>query len=206
VYWTPSAHDWPAGHAKKLYGHANNEPWLVQLSADASACLSLYDHDALVTPGLPLRWRDVGGFALAERARGEPRAMLFERDAAWADDEDMRGECATVTLGPSPALRYAVGVTADTHRLAGGALTSLGAPGWIVCDDHHRVVRRADGRLLAGWHRWVVIEQAGRLHREDLVTGAREDLGAVDLPITAAVAIAGCPNVVLATAGAVRVV
>lgn len=214
VYWTPSAHDWPVGHAKKLYGHEDNEPLIVQLSPDASTCLSIYEHDALVTPGLPLRWRDVGGFALAERARGEPRVLVFERDAAWAaaggDDEDIRGRFATVTLGPSPELRYVVGLTDETHRLTGGALTRLGDPsgGWIVCDDHHRIVRRGDGRLLAGWHRWVVIEQAGRLRRDDLISGSCEDLGAVDRPIDAAVAIAGSPNAVLYShdPGAVRVV
>lgn len=58
-------------------------------------------------------------------------------------------------------------------------------------------MRRGDGCLLAGWHRWVVIEQAGRLRREDLMSGTGEDLGAVDRPIAAAVAIAGTPNVVL---------
>jgi hypothetical protein len=189
---------------------------IVQLSPDASTCLSIYAHDALMTPGLPLRWRDVGGFALAERARGEPRALMFERDLAWAtditgvDDEDIRGRFATVTLGPSPELRYVVGLTDETHRLAGAVLTRLGDPsgGWIVCDEHHRVVRRGDGCLLTGWHRWVVIEQAGRLRREDLVSGTCEDLGAVDRPIAAAVAIAGSPNAVLYSPnpGAVRVV
>src|SRR5690606_2117203 len=50
AYWTPSSHGWPDGHAKKLYGVENNEPLWVHLAPDASACLSVYEHDALLTP------------------------------------------------------------------------------------------------------------------------------------------------------------
>jgi hypothetical protein len=204
--WTPSSHDWPCGHGKKLYGHENNDPLFVHLAADAAACLSVYEHDALVTPGVPLRWRDVGGFAVAERARGEPRALLFEyTDTAgpaadpYAADEDARHRRPVVTLGPSAELRYVVGLEAPVYRLACDVVHLLGGPaaGWIGFDDQHREVRRGTGRLLAGWDRWAVIEQQGRLRREDLVDGSQQDLGVVDHPVFAAAAVAGSPNAVL---------
>lgn len=206
VYWTPSSHDWPAGHAKKLYGYEDNEPIAVQLARDARACVSTYAHDTLVTPGLPLVWRDTGVLAVAERARGEPRALLFTRtdgDEAfpadpWVADEDARERWAPVVLGPSEAARYAVGLEGPTYRLAGERVERLGVRGWVLCDAGHRVVRRGEARLLGGWDRWVVLEEAeGVLVREDLESGAREVLGEAERAIAAAVPLVGTPNVVL---------
>ncbi|GAB5543597.1 MAG: hypothetical protein SangKO_033570 [Sandaracinaceae bacterium] len=205
--WTPSSHGWPDGHAKKLLGYKSNEPLWVQVAPDASACLSVYEHDALLTPGLPLRWRDVGPFALAERAAGEPRALFFQRsdseDAFPGDpergDEDARDRLATVALGPSDALRYVVGLEAPTWRLRGERGERLGGaePGYLAFDAAHRVVRRGAGRLLAGWDRWIVVQRGERLVREELTSGAVEDLGPAGRAVTAAVALAGSPNVVL---------
>jgi len=207
AYWTPSNHDWPCGHGKKLYGYKDNDPLFVNLAADASACLSTYEHDTLLTPQLPLAWRDVGGFALAERMRGEPRALLFchsDGDDAFPGDpfqadEDVRDEFAVATLGPSPEMRYAVSLEKPTYRLAEDHVVRLGGPddGWIICNDRHEIVGRSSGRLLGGWGRWVVVEREGALHREDIVAGSRELLGFAGHTIMAAVPLAGSPNVVL---------
>lgn len=207
AYWTPSNHDWPCGHGKKLYGYEDNNPLFVHLAADASACLSTYEHDTLLTPQLPLVWRDVGEFALAERKRGEPRALLFCRadgdDVFPGDpyeaDEDARDEFAVATLGPSSEVGYTVSLEKPTYRLAADRVERLGGPdgGWIVCNDRHEVVRRSSGRLLGGWGPWVVVEKDGALHREDLVTGNREWLGFAGRAVHAAVPIVGSPNVVL---------
>ncbi len=216
VFFTPSAHEWPCGHAKKLYGFEDNDPCWVHLAPDAAACLSIYAHDVLLTPGLPLRWRDVGGHALAERARGEPRALLFHRsdepDGFPADpleaEEDARDRRATVTLGPTAAARYAVGLEATTYRLAGGQVTRLGGPAdaWVVFDDAHREVQRRPGRLLAGWDRTVVVLRDERLRRVDLLTGDDEDLGPPGRPVAEALAVPGTRNVLLVSDGAVRLV
>jgi hypothetical protein len=215
--WTRSNHDWPCGHAKKLYGYEDNDPLYVQLSADGTTCLSVYEHDALITPGLPLRWREVAAagdrgdrFVLAERMRGEPRALLFERsdDAdvfpgdPYEAEEDARDRHAVVTLGPTAELRYAVGLEAPVYQLASGSVTRLnevagGAGGWGVFDEQHRLTRRGRGRLLAGWDRWLVIEEQAQLRREDLLTGEREPLGGVDRPIRFAHAFVGSPNALL---------
>lgn len=207
VYWTPSSHDWPCGHGKKLYGYKDNDPLCVSLSADASVCLSVYEHDTLLTPGLPLRWRDLGGFALAERVRGEPRVLLFWRadgdDGFPGDpyeaDEDARDGFVVATIGPSPKLRYTVSLEKPTYRLADGHVVRLGGPeaGWIVCNDRHEIVHRAAGRLLGGWGSWVVIEIDGAVFRENIESGERHAITAIDRPIAAAVSIAGSPNVVL---------
>lgn len=206
VWCTPSDHDWPCGHAKKLYGFKDNDPLWVHLSADGAACLSVYEHDALISSGFPVRWRAVDGVALAERARGGLRALLFQSgdeyeglgDPALAD-EDARQQRATVTLGPSPAARYAVGLEAPTWRLANGETRCLGgpAPEWIVCDDQHAERQRHRGRLLAGWDRWVVSLADERLWRHDLLADQVEDLGLAEGPIEDALAIPGTRAVLL---------
>lgn len=216
AFWTPSPHEWPCGHAKKLYGFQDNDPCWVHLAPDASACLSVYEHDVLLTPGLPLRWRDVGAHAVAERARGEPRALLFQRgdepDAYPADpleaEEDARDRRATVVLGPSAEVRYAVGLEATTYRLAGGEVRRLGGPAdaWVVFDDAHREVQRHRGRLLAGWDRAVVVLRDAALHRVDLLTGDDEDLGPPGRAIVEALAVPGTRNVLLVSEDAVRLV
>lgn len=207
AYWTPSNHDWPCGHGKKLYGFKDNEPQFVVLANDASACLSTYEHDTLLTPQLPLVWRDVGGFALAERMRGEPRALLFCRSDEddvfpgdpFAAEEDARDEFVVATLGPSSRHRYTVSLEKPTYRLVQDRVERLGGPSleWIVCNDQHEVVRRASGRLLGGFGPWVVIEHAGELWRENITTAQRRALGPAGKTVLAAVPVAGTPNVVL---------
>ncbi|MBU1897355.1 hypothetical protein KKB55_06255 [Myxococcota bacterium] len=206
VAWTPSSHGWPDGHAKKLYGFEDNEPRRVQLGQ--GACLSIYQRDALITPGLPLRWRDRGdGLAVAGRARGGPRALLFthgEAEMLWGADpskaeEDARGGAPPISLGPSAALRYVVGLEAPTWRLIGGQASArpLGLGGWAVYDEEHREVRRGQDRLWAGWDRWIVVAREGLLWREDLLTGARSPLGAPGRAVQAALPLPGSPNALL---------
>mgnify|MGYP000682782904 CR=1 FL=1 len=207
AFFTPSSHDWPCGHGKKLYGYKDNEPLFVVVAANASACMSTYEHDTLLTPQLPLVWRDLGGFALAERTRGEPRALLFCRSDdddvfpgdPFAADEDARDAFVVATLGPSATLRYTISLEMPTYRLAQDHVERLGGPenAWLVCNDRHEIVRRSFGRLLGGWGPWVVVEDAGQLVRENLTSGQRELLGPAERPVHAAVPLAGTPNVVL---------
>lgn len=214
AYFTPSSHDWPSGHAKKLYGFEDNHPRYVHLSADGEACLSVFDHDALVSSGVPLRWRASGDVMVAVPAAAEPRALLFERaddpDAFPADpfaaDEDARDRYAATVLGPSAALRYVVAVEGPSYRLALGQVQQLQrlAPGaqWLVFDAEHRLVRGGTGRLLAGWDRWLLVEQHGRVEREDLLTGQRSPVPedpsrATPSKIAAAVLVPGSGHAVL---------
>lgn len=207
AFWTPSAHGWPDGHGKKLYGYQDNDPLHVHLAPDASAALSTYEHDVLLTDGLPLRWRRVGGVAVPERRYGEPRALFFERadgDGGFPGDptigdEDARDHSPVVSLGPSPRRRVVVGLTEATWRLRGEVGERLGGPdgGWVVFAEDHRPVHRGEGRLLAGWHRWIVVLRGERLARVDLETDAEQDLGPAGATVTLAVAVPGSPNVVL---------
>jgi len=210
VCWIPSSHGWPVGHGKKLYGYENNDPLFVHIAPDASACLSVYEHDVLLTPGIPMRWRDANGMAVAERVY-EPRALFYQRTddpAAFPGDpaqgdEDARDRYATVTLGPSDAMRYVVGFDAPTWRMTGDLGLRLGGPelSWAVYDASHREVWRGDGRLLAGWNRWIVVECDGALVRYDVALRTAEALGSSGRAIDAAVAIPGSPNVVLIALG-----
>ena len=206
AFWASSSHDFPGGHGKKLYLYKDNEPLWVHLAPDASACLSVYEHDVLLAPGLPVRWHDVNGVALLRRAQ-EPRAVFFQRadggegypaEPAFGE-EDARDRRATVTLGPSAALRYVVGFDEATWRFVGEDGVRIGGPGegWAAYSEGHDLVRRGEGRLLAGWHRWIVTREGDTLWRTDLESGARTALGGVDRPITEAVAVVGTPNVVL---------
>ncbi|MEZ6186725.1 MAG: hypothetical protein R3F62_17150 [Planctomycetota bacterium] len=207
--WRRNVHDWPHGHAKKLYGYEDNTPLGVQLSCDAEASLSLFEHDALVTPGLPLRWRADAHVAWAER--GPLGALLFQvvaggRAETWgADpleaDEDARDGPPVVVLGPSPDARYAVGFAHATYRLLPRAERAalLGGPaqGWALYDAEHTERRRGPERLLAGWDRWLVLERDGQLLRLNLLDDAVEELGPTEGPIDDALPLPGTPNVVL---------
>lgn len=204
--WASSSHDWPCGHGKKLYGYKDNDPLWVHLAPDASACLSVYEHDGLLLPGLPVRWRDVGEVAVLERAQ-EPRALFFQRadgddgfpgDPA-AGDEDARDHRPTIVLGPSPELRYVIGFTEATWRLVGEEGVRLGGKGrrWTAYDADHNEVRSGRGRLLAGWHRWIVVLDDGQLWRMDLTAFERTLIGEPGADVLSAFAIPGTPNVLL---------
>lgn len=208
VEWMPNSHDWPCGHARKLYGFKDNDPLWVHLAPDASACLSVYEHDCLLAPGLPLRWREVGEWCVGERSRGEPRALFYQHASAPGDephaadpslgDRDARDRFAVITLGPSEKIRYVVGLDAPTWRLRGKTAERIEVPsGWAAYDASHALVRRGRGRLLAGWDRWIVVLEGGRLRREDLLRGSAEDLGPCGHEVSGAVAVPGSSNAVL---------
>lgn len=190
VYFTPSAHFWPDGHAKKLYGYKNNHPIAVQVARDLSATLSTYEHDVLLAAGLPIQWRDVGGYAVAERHVDEPRALFYERASEGGHDgdpavgdEDARDAAPVVALGPGSDVRYTVGLARPTWRLRGEVGELLGGPdgGWVSYDAAHREVQRGPGRLLAGFGRWILVERE-ELVRRDLLDGTEERLGPAAWP------------------------
>lgn len=142
--------------------------------------------------------------AVALRVEGEPSVLLFEHGDGICTlgdpevvDEDARAAAPVVCLGPGPALRYTVGLAGPTWRGQGEVGTLLGGPdgGWVTFDAAHREVRRGPEHLLAGWHRWLVVE-GEELVRIDLEGGC-ERLGPAGRPVTEAVALPGSPNVVL---------
>jgi hypothetical protein len=207
VAWTPSSHSWPDGHAKKLYGFKDNDPLWVHLSPDASMCLSVYEHDTLLCPSPPIRWRKNGSIFIAERTRGEPRALFFVRtDDAESfpgnpsqGDEDARDHRAVVCLGPSLYRRYTVGLQEPTWRLIGERAELLGGPdaGWVVYNCLHEPVLTRPGRLLAGWDRWIVSIEDQEIIRFDLENYESTRLCSVDIPVDFGIAIPGSPNVIV---------
>lgn len=207
VIWTPSNHSWPDGHAKKLYGYEDNEPLWVHLAPDSSMCLSVYEHDVLVAPAPPIRWRQGRSIAIAERTRGGPRALFFVRTDALdgypadpaAGDEDARDQRAMVCLGSSDDRRYTVGFSKPTWRLINKTAELLGGPtnAWVVYNSCHEPVLAGRGRLLSGWHRWIVFAEDQELIRLDLETEEATRLCAVDQPVDFAIAIPGTPNAIL---------
>ena len=208
VLWTPSNHSWPDGHAKTLYCWGqDNYPLWVHLAPDASMCLSVYEHDVLVAPAPPIRWRQSRSIAIAERTRGGPRALFFVRtdapDAYPADptkgDEDARDRRAIVCLGPSAERRYTVGLSEPTWRLIGETAELLGGPdgGWKVYNSCHEPVLAGSGRLLSGWHKWILFAEEQELIRLDLESGEATRLCAVDQGVDFAISIPGSPNAVV---------
>jgi hypothetical protein len=204
---SPAAHDWPCGHAKKLFGYDDNYPRWIHLAPRADAYLSAFDHDVMVSAAVPMHWELRDGVALARRPAPDPlRALLFTSDAeqraTWnvePPEEDARAEAPVVVLGASDEVRYAVGLERETYRLRGEALEPLsaGEGGFAVYDAAHALVRRAPGRLLGGWDGVATVEHEGALFREDLASGRRRALGASDRPIARALPLAGTENVLL---------
>jgi hypothetical protein len=203
----PAAHDWPCGHAKKLYGNENNYPRWVHMASPADAYLSVFDHDVIVASAVPMYWEDRGGIAAGVWPPPDPlRALIFTSDradrelASWElTDEDVRGDVPAVVLGDSDEVRYAVSLEKETYRMRGKEVEQLspGGGGFAVYDAGHRVVRTAAGRLLGGWGGVATVEHEGQLFREDLASGARRPLGASDRPFTRVLPIAGTENVLL---------
>ncbi|MCB9679652.1 MAG: hypothetical protein H6737_31385 [Alphaproteobacteria bacterium] len=164
--WVPSEHDWPLGHAKKLWGYMDNDPVRFELAPDAERALSHYEHDVLLC-GLPLRWRAMGDLLVAVRFSGPPNALFYVSDGVHPgdprdpEDSDARHRAPVVALGgPTPDALYAVGFEASTFRLmAGSTPEHLGDDGWAVYDTSHQEVSRGFDRLLGG--------SAGALHTID---------------------------------------
>ena len=182
-----SSHDWPCGHAKKLWGYKDNQPVVVAVAPDASAYVSTFEHDALVSSDVPMRWRLAGDLAVADwppdPAADPLRALLFctgeipwpQGDPLDAQDDDQRAFAPAVVLGPDAICGYAVDLNHPTYRIRGERSERIddGTGGYAIFDARHALVRRGEGRLLAGWFGVATILHEGQLFREDLATGAR---------------------------------
>lgn len=214
-----SSHDWPCGHAKKLWGFKDNAPQVVSIAPDAGAYVSTFEHDALISSAVPLRWHlaeplDATGpqqprLAVAIWPPGDDplRALFFctgdvpcpPGDPLDPDQDDLRASAPVVVLGPDPACRYAVDLSLPTYRIRGSSVTRIDddTGGYVIYDEAHRPIRRGSGRLLGGWFQLVTLEQDGQLWREDLATGHRRALGPTEPDLAWVAAIPGAANVAL---------
>ena len=183
-------HDFPCGPAKKLWGTSNNYAVQVVMAPRCDAVVARFDHDVLVTSTVPIAWHAAGDdLGVAAFPHDRRRAVLFAQDPAYQHpedplDEDARGAAPTVVLGPDDAVRYAVDLRWPafriTHPGAEPLAEELGDGGFAVYDADHRLVRRADGRLLGGAWRWATVAHANSYWREDLATGVRVRLAPID--------------------------
>ena len=185
-------HDWPCGPSKKLWDLDDNDPISVAITPAGDLCAQTFEHDVLLTVGMPIGWHRAGPVDVAAFARDRRRAVYYaqtpkfiaERSIADLLEDDNRELSPVVVLGPDDTARYAVDLAYRVVRIAyaGTAETAgtVGGPdaGYAVFDADHRIVRRGKGRLLGGWFRHATIEHDGWLWREDLATGRRTLLGA----------------------------
>lgn len=212
-----SSHGWPCGHAKKLWGFKDNCPVTVTVAPDTSAYVSTFEHDALVSSDVPLRWALRGDLAIAlpPASVDDPlRALFFctgdipapPGDPLDASDDDQRAFAPPVVLGPGGDCRYAVALHTPTYRIRGETSERIddGTESYAIFDSQHRATRRGEGRLLGGWFQHVTLLARGSLWREDLATGARELLAPADREIAWALPVPGTRNILLATEGAIR--
>ncbi|MCB9669245.1 MAG: hypothetical protein H6734_07230 [Alphaproteobacteria bacterium] len=209
VPWVSSEHDWPIGHGKKLWGYEDNDPVRIELSADARYSLSHYEHDVLLTGGLPLRWRRFGELAVAQRFQEGPRVVLYASDPEEeglgdprvANDEDGRHVAPAVALGPGDT--YAVDQALPTWRLTDPTAEEaerLDGQGTVLYRDR-AVVWRADARLVGGSAGRLVLRTGTMLHGPD-----GEDPLELGRTPQGAVPVVGRANLVVWDAEGVRLV
>jgi hypothetical protein len=202
VYWmyrgatelgflTATDHDYPCGPAKKLWGYADNDPIAIAVTPTGDICAQTFEHDVLLTVGMPIGWHRAGAVDVAAFVRDPRRAVLYAQTAEFVEsratddllEENNRDLAPVVVLGPDRDVRYAVDLQHRVVRITATgdvpAAAIVGGPdaGYAVFDADHRIVRRGVGRLLGGWFRHATIEDDGWLWREDLATGARTLLG-----------------------------
>lgn len=208
------AHDWPVGHAKKLYGHDDNHPRHVAIAPDGGAYVSTFEHDAIVAGALPFRWRRASlgssgrDVALLDWPPEDSlRKLFFVADwtvvgggiseaarSEAAREEDARGHAPVVVVGPGDDTRYAIALDEEVWTLSRDDEASVvGGPheGYAIFDASHRVVRRGRGRLLGGDHEALLVHLDGELWREDFITGDKTSFGPETSAIAEAHAIAG---------------
>jgi hypothetical protein len=180
-------HDWPCGPSKKLWGFDDNDPIAVAITPAGDLCAQTFDHDVLLTVGMPIGWHRAGAVDVAAFARDPRRAVYYaqtpefvtERSVDDLLEEDNRELCPVVVLGPDDTARYAVDLRHRVVRITYEGHAELAAivegpdAGYAVFDADHRIVRRGQGILLGGWFRHATIEHDGWLWREDLATGRR---------------------------------
>lgn len=184
-------HDWPCGPSKKLWGFDDNNPISVAIAPAGDRCAQTFDHDVLLTVGMPIGWHRAGPVDVAAFTKDRRRAVYYaqtpefvaERSVDDLLEEDNRELPPVVVLGPDDAARYAVDlrhrVVRITYRDDAEVAAIVGGPdaGYAVFDEEHRIIRRGEGRLLGGWFRHATIEHDDWLWREDLATGRRTLLG-----------------------------
>lgn len=183
-------HDWPCGPAKKLWGYENNDPVAIALAPRGDVCVQTFEHDTLITVGMPIGWHRAGHVDVALFAPDPRRAVFYAQTTEFQEratgdllDEDNRELAPVVVLGPDDEARYAIDLRHRVVRIVGthGAATGeiIGGPneGYAVFDADHQLVRRGTGMLLGGWFQHATIEDEGALWREDLAYGERTLLG-----------------------------
>lgn len=202
-------HDHPCGPAKKRYNYEDNYPVGVSLSPDLGAVAYRFEHDVLVTSAVPIPWRGAGPLLVADFLRDPARALFFAQIPSRSQtddllDDDARDRAPVCVLGPTTEARYALDLSDIVYRITSakpwaGTVARVGGPGggFAVFDASHREIRRAGGRLLAGWWRWATILDAGSYWREDLGTGERRRIAGADITPLAAAGVPWTKNVVL---------
>jgi hypothetical protein len=209
-------HDFPCGPSKKLWGYLDNDPLRVEVAGDLSIVAYFFEHDVLLTSALPIRWSDAGELDVATFPRDAERAVFFvhEVDSPFTSDllnEAARDRPPVVVLGQSARARYAVDLASPTYRILGvspkaSEATHLGGPeaAFAVFDQEHRLIRKAQGRLLGGAHGQALVLLGNQYFREHLGTGERVELCAAVGAAVGAVPVPGTVNVVLVTSEAER--
>ena len=197
-----NAHDWPAGHAKKLYGYRDNEPVRGEISWDGQVCLSVYEVDAVLSTA-PFPWHEVapGVVALSWPPVDSIHSVfyLLNPDYDLEEEEDVRDGPPALVLGPSPELRYALALDRPVVRRWPGGLLRLDSnlEEYAIFDSGHARVRTGSGRLLGGNAERLVIWEKGQLLAEDFRGGARSLFGYEGNEIEWALPVNGGWNLVL---------
>ncbi|MFN8607000.1 MAG: hypothetical protein U0931_05685 [Vulcanimicrobiota bacterium] len=196
-----NAHQWPSGHAKKLYGHRDNEPVRGEISRDGEVCLSVYEVDALLSPA-PFPWRQLlpGLVALVWPPEDPVHSVFYQKNGDFDDDEDERDGPPVLVLGPDRQQRYALALHAPlVRRGTDGGYDCLGGEGqeYAIFDQSHRRLCTRPGRLLGGHSQRLVVWEAGRLLAEDFSTGQRGLFGYESGPIEWSSPVQGGSNLVM---------
>ena len=207
-----SVHDWPVGHARKVWASNSNFAEALAVHPDGNAYVSTFSYDTMISSAVPIRWRATQGLALATPLDEDedPLAALFfvhepdRWDAPNMFDADARTRNTTVVLAEQG--RYAVALAPQTWRLSGDEATRLddGNVEYAVFDATHHRVRAGRGVLLGGWFEHATVLDRGVLWREALTTGERTRLSPADRPIRQAAPVPGTENVVLVSDGHLR--
>lgn len=173
-----NAHDWPVGHAKKLYGYRDNEPVRGEISWDGQVCLSVYEVDALLSTA-PFPWHEVapGVVALIWPPIETIHSVFYLLNADYDEDEeeDVRDGPPALVLGPSQRMRYALALDRPVARRWSGGFCRLdsGFEEYGIFDSSHSLVRTGKGRLLGGNAGRLVIWDKGQLLAETFQGGPR---------------------------------
>lgn len=175
-----NAHDWPIGHAKKLYGYLDNDPVRAELSRDGQLCLSVYEVDALLSPA-PFPWRQVlpGLVALIWPPQDPIHSVFYLLNPDFEDEEDRRNGPPALVLGPDSQHRYALALDRPVARrgVDGEHLLGAGISEFGIFDAHHQLLRTRPGQLLGGHASRLVVWQEGKLWAEDFLSGERQLFG-----------------------------